>query len=129
MLENRIIRPVYATRTLSTLVEQFSIFTSLLNKDCDPDMGDTKKFQLNSNAPVLKEFELVTQGIKLGYDPILGSKAAPLIDAFANKLIVEAKALADTTGDLEDPIYNTKQKVLKEYDKLVDYFKQLDNLY
>ena len=126
MLENRVIRPVYATRTLSTLVEQFSIFTSLLDKDCDQD---TRKFQLNSNAPVLKEFELVTQGIKLGYEPILGSKAAPLIDAFANKLIVEAKTLADTTGDLEDPIYSTKQKVLKEYRKLVNYFSQLDNLY
>ena len=129
MLENRIIRPVYATRTLSTLVDQFSIFTSLLDKDCDFDVFDTKKFQLNSNEPVLKEFELVTRGIELGYEPILGSKASPLIDAFANKLIVEAKTLADMTGDLEDPIYSTKQKVLKEYSKLVNYFSQLDNLY
>ena len=126
MLENRVIRPVYATRTLSTLVEQFSIFTSLLDKDCDQD---TRKFQLNSNAPVLKEFELTTQGIRLGYGPILGSKASSLIDAFADKLIAEAKVLADTTGDLEDPIYSAKQEVLKEYTKLVDHFRQLDNLY
>ena len=126
MLENRIIRPVYATRTLSTLIEQFSIFTCLLDKDCDQD---TRKFQLNSNAPVLKEFKLVTRGIELGYEPILGSKAASLISPFAEKLITKAEELADTTGDLEDPIYSTKQKVLKEYSKLVNYFSQLDNLY
>ena len=126
MLENRIIRPVYATRTLSTLVNQFSIFTCLLDKDCD---FDTRKFQLNSNEPVLKEFTLVIQGIQLGYEPILGSKASSLIDSFAEKLITTAKKLADTTGDLEDSIYNAKQKMLKEYSKLVNYFSQLDNLY
>ena len=126
MLENRVIRPVYATRTLSTLVERFSIFTSLLDKDCDLD---TRKFQLNSNAPVLKEFELVTRGIELGYAPVLGSKAASLIDPFAEKLIAKAEELADTTGDLEDPIYSAKQEVLKESTKLVAHFSQLDNLY